>query len=135
MNSKMNQIDYIQSVVNGKPIKRMGKAHRTLIAKGLMTLEAEPKDDVPVAHAVEKDDVKELVSQTSKNALTVFKKIRSGEITIPDNLNDDEQLGNYLQQSLMLEMIQNKPKKPKKAQKKKKLYVSSSDESGESESD
>ena len=135
MNSKMNKIDYIQSVVNGKPIKRNGKAHRTLIAKGLMTLEAEPKDDVPVAHAVEKDDVKELVSQTSKNALTVFKKIRSGEITIPDNLNDDEQLGNYLQQSLMLEMIKNKPKKPKKAQKKKKLYVSSSDESGESESD
>ena len=118
----MNKIDYIQSSVNGKPIKRNGKAHRTLIAKGLMT--EEPPVVVP---AVEKDDVKQLVQNTTKTALSVFKKIKSGQIEIPDNLDDDEKLSQYLTECMYLEMVKGTPKKTKKP--KKKLYVSSSEES------
>ena len=124
----MNKIDYIQSAVNGKPIKRNGKAHKTLIAKGLMTLEAEPPVVAPVvAPAVEKDEVKSLVQNTTKTALAVFKKIKSGEVEIPDNLDDDAKLSQYLSEMMYLEMLKGSPKKPKKS--KKKLYVSSDDES------
>ena len=77
-----------------------------------------------VVEPVEKDDVKSLVQATSKNALSVFRKIRSGEIEIPDNLDDDEKLSNYLQQALLLEMV-----KEKKVKRSKKKVVSSSDES------
>jgi hypothetical protein len=83
-------MNYIRSPVNGKPIKLMGAAHRKLIAKGLMSpegkhVEQTESKQVEVGKPLtleqvepkENDTVKELVKATTKNAISVFKKIKA----------------------------------------------------------
>ena len=143
---------YIKSVVTKKTIKVGGCSHKRLIKDGLMqsiesaeptkghlesdVLTADTSRSVPSKDIKSSDsDVEQLVKSTSKNAMDVFKKIKSGQIALPDDLNDDEKLSNYIQQCLMLNIIKdNKIDKPaKKPKKPKKQYiVTSSDSDGDS---
>ena len=132
-------MDYIKSPLNNKPIKRNGPAHQRLLKAGLIMVDNELI--LPVASSINGDapsstrpkkvdqdikssdsDVEQLVKSTSKNAMDVFKKIKSGHIALPDDLDDDEALSNYIQQCLMLNIIKdNKIDKPVK--KPKKQYI------------
>ena len=135
-------MSYVKSPITKKPIKVGGFAHTNFIKKGYFQDDGSPskkeivqKEITPEADRGHNDDTHELVKQTSRNAMNVMRKIKAGQIELPDDMDNDEKLTNYLQQCLLLEMIQkDKPLKPSK-KKRMKAPVSSSEECTESETE
>jgi hypothetical protein len=142
-------MSYVKSPITKKAIKVGGFAHKNLVKKGyFQESELSPKKEIMEKEIMEKEimptptypeDTHELVKQTSKNAMNVMRKIKKGEIELPDDLDDDEKLSNYIQQCLLLEMIK-KDKPGKQAErpakkKKPKPPPPSSEECTESESE
>jgi hypothetical protein len=125
-------MSYIKSPQTGKPIKKGGFAHKKLIKEGYFQDAAVKKEIVQkeIIPSSQNDDTHELVKQTSRNAMNVMRKIKAGQIELPADMENDEQISNYIQQCLLLEMI----KKDKPAKKKKiKPPVSSSESESETE--
>jgi hypothetical protein len=130
-------------VINPKTKRRVkvGSAgHKKLIASGVLPSEKEMMPEVlPDEEDPETAETKRLVELSSAHAMKLFKKIKNKKMTIPKNINDDESLSNYLQQSLLLGLLDEKNSllkkyaKPKKKPKKKQ--PESSDESSDSDSD
>jgi inactivated superfamily I helicase len=125
-------MSYIKSPQTGKPIKKGGFAHKKLIKEGYFQDEAVKKDITKKEIIQTPDDTHELVKQTSRNAMNVMRKIKAGQIELPADMDNDEQISNYIQQCLLLEMIQ-KPAKPAKKKRMVKPPVSSSESESETE--
>jgi hypothetical protein len=127
-------MSYIKSPQTGKPIKINGFAHKKLIKEGYFQ-DASAKKDITKKEIIpspQNDDTHELVKQTSRNAMNVMRKIKAGQIELPADMDSDEQISNYIQQCLLLEMIQ-KPAKPAKKKRMKAPPVSSSESESETE--
>lgn len=147
-------MSYVKSPVTKKPIKVGGFAYKKLMKEGYFQESAAPGADPSPCRSSKKETLQkentekeiiptptypqnthELVKQTSKNAMNVMRKIKKGQIELPDDLDDDEKLSNYLQQCLLLEMIKKDKPTATKNKKRMKMPVSSSEECTESESE
>jgi hypothetical protein len=125
--------------LNGRKLKVGGATYNRLVADGTIVEgdsgRAQNQDDLVDNETKESDDTRRLIELSSLQATKLYKNIKSGKLAIPDNVDDDESLSNYLQQSLMLGLLQEKDSlikrmgQPKiKAKKGKKVkFVSSSD--------
>jgi hypothetical protein len=127
---------------NGRKLKVGGATYNKLVAAGTIVVAPEPRavnqdDVVDDDENKESNDTKRLIELSSLQATKLYRNISSGKLEIPANIDTDEELSNYLQQSLMLGLLQEKdelikkmgqPKsKAKKGKAKKVKFVSSSD--------
>jgi hypothetical protein len=118
--------------VTQRKCKIGSKIYKKLIRDGLIKPEepvAEVKEADLICDNVKEDDQQLLVKNMSQNAMKVYKKIKSGEVPIPDDMDDDDKLASYIQEMLYLELLKDKPKEKKKKKKKKVVESSSEDES------
>jgi hypothetical protein len=124
--------------LNGRKLKVGGATYNRLVADGTIVEASESKDDLVDNETKESDDTRRLIELSSLQATKLYKNIKSGKLAIPENVDDDESLSNYLQQSLMLGLLQEKDtlikrmgekkaKKGKKVSKVKFVRPSSSD--------
>lgn len=122
-------------VINPKTnrkIKVGSKAYKKLIESGQIQ-HIEPVEETKVEPKKDDDETRRLIELSSLQATKLYKKIKSGKLEIPENVDDDASLSNYLQQSLMLSLMQEKDELIKSMKKKKKVKFESESESSDSE--
>jgi len=120
-----------------RKVKVGSAGHRKLIASGALPSEKEVMPELlPDIEDLETAETRRLVELSSNEAVKLFKKIKNKKLVIPENVDDDESLSNYLQQSLLLGLLEEKNELlkthtgKKKAKKPKKVqYESGSDDS------
>jgi hypothetical protein len=129
--------------LNGRKLKVGGATYNRLVADGTIVEAPESKDDLVDDETKDSQDTKRLIELSSLQATKLYKNISSGKLEIPANIDDDESLSNYLQQSLMLGLLQEKdelikkmgqPKKVKKGKKVSKVKFERPPSSSDSES-